>query len=66
MWPGAKGLKQSLIRYVIKSGTVIKGVYRKEMKLSIKDMKRFFDGILHINNEGCTTVKMGDLFEIVT
>ena len=36
------------------------------MELPIEDMKRFLDGILHIYDEGCTAVKMGDLFGIVT
>ena len=61
-----EGLKQSLMRYAIESGTITEKVYRNEMELPIEDMKRFLDGILHIYDEGRTAVKMGDLFEIVT
>ena len=61
-----EGLKQSLMRYAIKSGAITERVYRKEMELPIEDMKRFLDGILHIYDEGRTAVKMGDLFGIVT
>ncbi|MCI6467870.1 MAG: helix-turn-helix domain-containing protein [Faecalicatena sp.] len=61
-----EGLKQSLRRYAIESGAITERVYRKEMELPIEDMKRFLDGILHIYDEGRTSVKMGDLFGIVT
>ena len=61
-----EGLKQSLMRYAIESGTITEKVYRNEMELPIEDMKRFLDGILHIYDEGRTAVKMGDLFGIVT
>ena len=61
-----EGLKQSLMRYAIESGTITERVYRNEMELPIEDMKRFLDGILHIYDEGRTAVKMGDLFGIVT
>ena len=61
-----EGLKQSLRRYAIESGTITERVYRKGMELPIEDMKRFLDGILHIYDEGRTSVKMGDLFGIVT
>ena len=61
-----EGLKQSLRRYAIESGTIMERVYRKEMELPIEDMKQFIDGILHIYDEGRTAVKMGDLFGIVT
>lgn len=59
-------MKQSLRRYAIESGAITERVYRKEMELPIEDMKRFLDGILHIYDEGRTSVKMGDLFRIVT
>ena len=59
-------LKQSLMKYAIESGAITKRVYREEMELPIKDMKRFLDGILHICDEGRTAVKMSDLFGIVT
>lgn len=61
-----EGLKQSLMRYAIESGTITEKVYRNEMELPIEDMKRFLDGILHIYDEGRTAVKMDDLFGIVT
>ena len=61
-----EGLKQSLRRYAIESGAITERVYRKGMELPIEDMKRFLDGILHIYDEGRTSVKMGDLFGIVT
>ena len=61
-----EGLKQSLSKYAIESGAITERVYRKEMEVPIEDMKRFLDGILHICDEGCTKVSMGDLFGIVT
>lgn len=60
-----EGLKQSLRRYAIESGAITERVYHKEMEAPIEDMKRFLDGILHIYDEGRTTVKMSDLFGIV-
>ncbi len=61
-----EGLKQSLMRYALESGTITEKVYRKEMELPIEDMKRFLDGLLHIYDEGRTSVTMNDLFEIVS
>lgn len=61
-----EGLKQSLRRYAIESGAIMERVYRKEMELPIEDMKQFLDGILHIYDEGRTSVKIGDLFGIAT
>ena len=60
------GLKKSLMRYAIESGTITEKVYRKEMEVPIEDMKKFLDGILHIYDEGRTKVSMSDLFGIVT
>ena len=60
-----EGLKQSLMRYAIESGSIKERVYLNEMEAPIEDMKRVLDGILHIYDEGRTAVKMGDLFGIV-
>ena len=60
-----KGLKESLGRYAIESGTIMEQVYRKKMEVPIEDMKRFLDGILHIHDEGRTRMSMGALFGIV-
>ncbi len=61
-----EGLKQSLRRYAIESGAITERVYQSEMEMPIEDMKRFLDGLLHINDEGRTRVSMSDLFGIVS
>ncbi len=61
-----EGLKQSLRRYAIESGAITERVYQSEMEMPIEDMKRFIDGLLHINDEGRTRVSMSDLFGIVS
>ncbi len=60
-----QGLKASLSRYAIESGTIMERVYRKKMEIPIEDMKRFLDGILHIHDEERASMSMGELFGIV-
>ena len=51
-------------RYAIEISDVIQKSCVKEMEALVEDMKRMFDGILHLYDVGRTRVKMGDLLSI--
>jgi len=60
-----EGLKESIGKYAIHIGSITEQVYQKEMEVPIEDMKRYLDGILHLNDEGRTKVSIPELFGIV-
>ena len=58
-----EGLKEAIRKYAINIGSITEQVYQKEMQTPVDDIKKYFDGILHLYDEGRTMPELLGMVE---